>query len=96
MIGEYLTAGALALSVAGAGWGGYQTIKAQSAQIKLERAENAESEARGELATCAYRLTNIQEAAASNASIPDNLTDYDVPSHWMLGEPEAKTDTASE
>jgi len=93
MIGEYLTAGALALSVAGAGWGGYQTIKAQGAQIEMERAQVSEARALGSLEACANRLTNIQEAAASNAAIPDDLTSFPVPDNWMRPAPDAGTAT---
>lgn len=94
MIGEYLTVGAAAVAVASAGWGGYQTIKAQGAQIKMERALVAEAYALGSLEKCANRLTNIQEAAFSNASIPDNLFDFDVPHEWLLptADPDAATD----
>ena len=94
MIGEYLTVGATAVAVASAGWGGYQTIKAQSAEIEMERALGAEARALGSLETCANRLTNIQEAAASNASIPNDLTDFDVPDEWLL--PTTGTDPAAD
>ena len=88
---EYLAAGAIAASVA---FGGYQTIKAQGAQIEMERAQASEARALGSLETCANRLTNIQEAAASNASIPDDLTDFDVPDEWLL--PTTGTGSASD
>jgi hypothetical protein len=96
MIGEYFTAGAAAIAIASAGWGGYQTIKAQGAVLEMERAQTSEAKALGALETCANRLTNIQEAAASNASIPDNLTDFDIPPEWMLGEPAAGADAPAD
>ena len=38
---------------------------------------------RGELATCGARLENIIEARESDASIPDDLRDFDIPPEWL-------------
>ncbi|MDJ0631059.1 MAG: hypothetical protein QNJ44_22565 [Rhodobacter sp.] len=92
-----ITGGVLALALAGAG---VQTVRAQravidarDAQIALKDAEMAEARAIGELQTCAARIVNMKEALKSNASIPDDLTDFAVPDHWMRGE-ETRADSA--
>ena len=38
---------------------------------------------RGELANCGARLENIIEARESDASIPDDLRDFNIPSEWL-------------
>lgn len=76
----YIAGGAVAAAVA---WGGYQTITAKTAKLAAQDAIVAEARARGDLATCSARLANIQEAAESNAQIPDDLSDFDIPDHWM-------------
>ena len=90
-LGTYIAGAAVAASLA---WGGYQTIRAQGAVINLERSKASEARALGSLETCANRLTNLKEAAESNASIPDNLTDFDIPDSWML--PSAGADAATD
>lgn len=75
---------AVAALVASVGYGGVKHIEAANLKASVERAQNAEAVARGELATCGARLANIQEAAASNANIPDDLSDFDIPDSWLL------------
>jgi hypothetical protein len=83
-----------AVAVLALGWGGVQNARMQSMALRLEKAQTAASVAQGSLLTCSLRLTNLQEAAESNATIPDNLTDFDIPLEWMLGatNPDTPTD----
>lgn len=80
---EYLAAGAAAIAI---GWGGLQTVRYERANTALETSLKNEAVALGYLQQCSSRLTNLQEAARSNASIPDDLSDFDIPDSWMLTE----------
>jgi hypothetical protein len=74
---------AVAAVVVSAGYGGVKHIEAANLKASVQRAQAAEDVARGELATCGARLANLMEAADSNASIPDDLSDFDIPDSWM-------------
>lgn len=79
---EYLAGGAVLVAVGVAGASRYEAV---SLRADLEARAVSEAQARGALQTCAARVTNLQEAMASNASIPDDLADFDIPAEWMLG-----------
>ena len=69
-------------------WGGYKTIQVKDLKASLVAVQTSEARARGSLQTCGQRLQNLQEAAESNASIPDDLTTFDVPDEWLLPTPD--------
>lgn len=78
---EYIAAGVTATAVA---WGGYQAIEAGNARTDLARVENKLAVSQSRLQTCSARLTNIKEAEASNAEIPDDLLEFNVPDAWRV------------
>lgn len=80
---EYIAVGAVAVSV---GVSGLYWAQNRALSVENERLIVSEAQARGALQTCSLRLVNIQEAAESNASIPDDLTDFDIPDSWLLPE----------
>lgn len=76
-------------AIAAVSFGGIKHVEATNAKRQVADLQLAEAVARGQLLTCAARITNIQEAAAREASIPDDLSDFVVPPEWLLSAPAA-------
>lgn len=72
-----LIGGVSAVVIALGGYAYFERTEAQALRLEL-------AQQRGALSTCAARLTNIIEARESNATIPDNLRDFDIPPGWFL------------
>lgn len=90
MFSEYLIPAGATLIIATGGWGLWQRAQVATLKSEVQAVETSLASSQGALATCGARLTNLQEAAASNAAIPDDLRDFDIPSHWL--QPDAGTD----
>lgn len=71
-------------AVAAVSFGGIKHVQATMAKRQVAELQLEEASTRGQLLTCAARITNLQEAAESNASIPDDLLDFDIPSDWLF------------
>jgi hypothetical protein len=58
-------------------------IDATQTQARLDRALHDLTTARGSHAACTARIQNIQEAETRNATLPDDLRNFD-PREWLL------------
>lgn len=87
---EYIAA---AVAVASISWGSYNAFNAKTYELEATNARVKLAEVRGSLTSCTNRIDHIRNARESNAEIPDDLLEFDVPSEWLLGEDEVDTDS---
>jgi len=64
---------------------GVQAYQLNTARAQIEAQVVQRAAAQGALRNCSARLENIMEAEARNATIPDDLLNFDIPRGWLLG-----------